>query len=1167
MMKSFNKKLALLLALIMMIVPFSGIIGVSAEEANGAFLSDDELSQHVLGDEIYSYDFTKMTAADAAPEGWIHDFNNPKLQWVDINAGDYNPQPVVPKDGYLGWADNGWTYTMTLPELGTENYSVTMELAGTQSFGIASGVPNDYTKTTTQAQLYFSYDDITGDGAKEYFFETARRIETNKYGIYLDETYKATPATNFLWDSDGLNLVAYENYQKIKFTVNRYNGVSHFYVNGVFVGSVTEAEDSENLLDRVAIIKTMGGPELKIYSVATYELVPCYVGETIVDSDADFADMPVGEKNVLPEGWDNYFYDGIGYYYSYEGAVAVNYKVQDHEFGEDENGKYLKYNSPWADHSITLPELGTENYVATVKLQIGRDGGSVSVITDILNDYKNTPYVTHSLVYPNDKYARMIVKKNMGPGKEGTSNKGTTLASAELPTYYSEGENADGKLDKGDIIEITVINCNNITTFYLNGKYALSLENANTDALSDRLAIGFNDNPGTKLYSVKVNAIEPEPTKTVNINIPDEPAVKYEVYKNTAFKELPAPQRDGYSFIGFYTDAELTKAADKNASVYEYTDIYTKWALAPIEVPVSNTYDQSGLTFANVPDNDYTHCSSNIGAKFPNGYIGQFGAYVADDCGINNSKAMKIITATGYNYYWPTAFMLYSTDKTAFIPQSNTKYRLMLKYKVNSLSNASDSKDINIVLRSVNSNGDANLLDLGATQTEPAYDVGSGVYQYGIVNNQPIMRGTVTGGWVEDELIFTTGEAPNALFIAVVTTGVGANAALDLEMYLDDIIIQKIDNYDGFSKGDVNGDGEVDIIDLVRLKKMSLGTLDHAWSGDLNADYIVAAAEDLGILRRLLLNAEAVVNNPQAIVLGGNTYDYVWGDEFNGISLEDSKWEWSKETTGMQTSDPNEYLILDDDRAIEVKDGTLRMTSSVIAEKEDGSKLYASPASVHTEGKMSYLYGYCEIRAKVPFGKGLWPSFWAVSDKILHQNINRKYVAEIDIFEVFGTDDGVVPNLHKWYNKNIYNYDEIHGVNYKNHTQFNNANFSEDINNTYYFGNIQDISKLSNEYHTYGFEWTPTEISMYVDGEKYMTYDIVNSYDECDDMNGFHEPIVIIFNNHLFVPSGDYIPDYEPGVPTLITGSEENLSSVFEIDYFRLYQNKSIADSAIYFGS
>jgi beta-glucanase (GH16 family) len=305
--------------------------------------------------------------------------------------------------------------------------------------------------------------------------------------------------------------------------------------------------------------------------------------------------------------------------------------------------------------------------------------------------------------------------------------------------------------------------------------------------------------------------------------------------------------------------------------------------------------------------------------------------------------------------------------------------------------------------------------------------------------------------------------------------------------------------------------------------------------------------------------------NNNTIKLGENTYSFVWGDEFDSSSLDSSKWTWDKANSCMSPSDSNELILVDDERAIKLKDSKLVLTSSILSNNGDGSHLYGTPASVSTIDKMAYVYGYCEIRAKVPFGKGLWPSFWAVSDKTLHPIPQKKYITEIDVFEVFGTRDGIVPNLHKWYQKEIYSYDELHDRKCFNHTQFAQQMFCGSKNIIYNFGEqSHDISNLSNEFHTYGFEWTPEEISMYIDGIKYMTYDILNSYDDCDDMTGFHEPIVIIFNNFLFVNSSDYIPEFERGIPTVINDCEENLPAVYEIEYFRLYQNKEVPESKLY---
>ena len=57
-----------------------------------------------------------------------------------------------------------------------------------------------------------------------------------------------------------------------------------------------------------------------------------------------------------------------------------------------------------------------------------------------------------------------------------------------------------------------------------------------------------------------------------------------------------------------------------------------------------------------------------------------------------------------------------------------------------------------------------------------------------------------------------------------------------------------------------------------------------------------------------------------------------------------------------------------------------------------------------------------------------------------------------------------------------------------------------------------DVNHLCEEFHVYGFLWTKDEMSMYVDGEKYMTFDLNYNFDgdETTGMGGFHRWAYII---------------------------------------------------------
>jgi beta-glucanase (GH16 family) len=239
-----------------------------------------------------------------------------------------------------------------------------------------------------------------------------------------------------------------------------------------------------------------------------------------------------------------------------------------------------------------------------------------------------------------------------------------------------------------------------------------------------------------------------------------------------------------------------------------------------------------------------------------------------------------------------------------------------------------------------------------------------------------------------------------------------------------------------------------------------------------------------------------------------------------------------------------------DNTAIDVSDGRLKlMVSHYFSPRVQGIE-YKSPYSVLHKYHMNYLYGYCEIRAKMPFEKGLWPSFWGLSACNLSGvdgGKTKDYGVEVDIFEIFGTEESVVPNIHKWYRPD-YDYNKTHNAPKdadKNHTQY-----PADLRLTWEWSEHGgNLDTLDNEYHLYGYEWTPTGGSMYVDGEKYITFDYSKSYDLNGNMNHFRDPMYFIFNMHVLVEGGGMEVNY-------IDDNKDVLPAEYAIDWYRVYQKK-----------
>lgn len=236
-------------------------------------------------------------------------------------------------------------------------------------------------------------------------------------------------------------------------------------------------------------------------------------------------------------------------------------------------------------------------------------------------------------------------------------------------------------------------------------------------------------------------------------------------------------------------------------------------------------------------------------------------------------------------------------------------------------------------------------------------------------------------------------------------------------------------------------------------------------------------------------------------------------------------------------------------RVLNVSNGNLVLTAcknefySSEGETSFEKHKYLTVGSVTTENTMSFKYGKLEVRAKVPFKAGCWPSLWLRSHHATGKQENPNYELEIDIFEVFGAADRLRANLHQQC---------ING-------ESGNSKMTNYRDEEYVFANSEN---LSNEFHIYGFEWTPEKMSVSVDGVVFCTWNLdvasLQSYGLLGDVSGFDTTLNILFNNHLFTASSEYIEG------ELIEDSESNLPAEYVIDYVRLYQ-KNDGLSKIYF--
>ena len=330
-----------------------------------------------------------------------------------------------------------------------------------------------------------------------------------------------------------------------------------------------------------------------------------------------------------------------------------------------------------------------------------------------------------------------------------------------------------------------------------------------------------------------------------------------------------------------------------------------------------------------------------------------------------------------------------------------------------------------------------------------------------------------------------------------------------------------------------------DSIALANVRKYLLGSLSN-YITDINGDAEFDIRDLIRIKKSLLMETS-------------NDYALVWSQEFNGDAVDYSVFE--KNDTSMSKGTTLEYT----DNAV-VNNGSLTLSCTDTGKTDDnGDKIYGVSYGLNTVDTMSFKYGRLEMRAKVPFAAGAFPSLWLTSRESIGYDKNCDYSTEIDIFEIFGNTNyeyRLTACIHKWYNENgIKTGEEC------------SCGTSEEEGNEYYVA-ASDRSKLmigsaQTAWHTFVFEWDENTMKFSVDGETYYTANRseMNGFDitgkETDISGIFDQFLCIRLNNHMYTTGAGAAHKYEG------SASDIDVSKLdYEIDYIRLYQ-KNDGKSAI----
>jgi beta-glucanase (GH16 family) len=244
----------------------------------------------------------------------------------------------------------------------------------------------------------------------------------------------------------------------------------------------------------------------------------------------------------------------------------------------------------------------------------------------------------------------------------------------------------------------------------------------------------------------------------------------------------------------------------------------------------------------------------------------------------------------------------------------------------------------------------------------------------------------------------------------------------------------------------------------------------------------------------------------------GLTWKLIWGDEFDYKGLPDpSKWDYE---VGYVRNNELQYFTESRVENARVENGLLIIETR----KETSQEIFYTSASLFTYNTASWRYGRIEIRAKLPTGKGMWPAIFMLGRNI--EKVGWPACGEIDIMENVGFDpDMIHGNIHT----EVYNW--VLGTN-KGASIF--------------------IPQPYEKFHIYAIEWFEDKIDIFIDDEKYFTFENKGTGWETWP---FDEKFYLIINAAF---GGSWGGEY--GVDDSI------LPQRFYIDYVRVYKSNHVEE-------
>lgn len=252
----------------------------------------------------------------------------------------------------------------------------------------------------------------------------------------------------------------------------------------------------------------------------------------------------------------------------------------------------------------------------------------------------------------------------------------------------------------------------------------------------------------------------------------------------------------------------------------------------------------------------------------------------------------------------------------------------------------------------------------------------------------------------------------------------------------------------------------------------------------------------------------------------------IWNDEFNGKTLDRTKWDfqigtgsqyglngWGNDELQYYTEDNISFekgkLVIEARK--ENKNGMGYTSSRIRTVKDDGTDLFTT------------TFGRIEAKIKLPKGDGIWPAFWMLP-------ATDKYgvwasSGEIDILEAKGR----LPNR-----------------------TYGNLHFGQPWPGNKYTGDMYKFQEgdFSEDFHIYALEWEPGVLRWYVDENKF--YETSNWFGmalDADEPYPYPAPFDAPFYILLNLAVGGTFDDYR-------SPADYEVPAKMYVDYVRVYEKE-----------